>query len=266
MTSPTATASSPAGPGGRPDVPALSAAVALVRGLVGDRDVTELLDQLVRDVVALLGVRSAGVVLADGTGSLQIGAASSEDHRSLELLQLQGAGGPCLTAYQTGRPVAVADVLEVAGRWPQWADRARAERVRSVYCSPLRPDGHVIGSLSVVSDDPDVLDGEARRVLDLFAALAALVVTAERRLDAGERLAGQLQHALNSRVVVEQAKGVVATALGTTVDDAFELIRRYCRRSNQRLHDVAARLASGELTADRLGAPGPRGAPSPRRR
>lgn len=204
--------------------------------LIDEFDVIEFLQMLAHRAAGLVDAASVGLLLADHRGQLQFMAASDENTKLLELLQLQNHEGPCLDAFRIMAPVVNVDLRGAGGRWPHFAPRATAFGFRSVHAFPLRLRSDVIGSEVGGLDDADV------RIVQALADVAAIGLLQARAISRSEVLTEQLQGALNSRVVIEQAKGVVAQANGITVDAAFALIRTYARHNNRRLGEVAAQV------------------------
>jgi hypothetical protein len=166
-------------------------------------------------------------------------AASNEDVKRLELFQLQVNEGPCWDAFQSGEPVVNAD-LQVAGdRWPHFAPRATADGYRSAHAFPLRLRQDVIGAIGVFGPDVRRLTDAEVHVAQALGHVATIGLLQERAIRRGEVLAEQLQSALNSRIVIEQAKGAIAQFQNVSVDDAFVLLRNHARRTKKRLGDVA---------------------------
>jgi hypothetical protein len=196
----------------------------------------------------LVHASTVGLLLADQHGRLQFMAASDENTRLLELFQLQNHDGPCLDAFNTARPVINVDLRTAGGRWPRFAPRATAAGFRSVHAFPLRLRGDVIGAMNVFGTDVGGLDDTDAQIVQALADVAAIGLLQERTISRGELLTEQLQGALNSRIIIEQAKGAIAQAHNITVDAAFDLIRTYARRTNRRLSDVA-RLIVTDLTS-----------------
>jgi GAF domain-containing protein len=208
--------------------------------LVDEFDLLDFLHMLTDRTANLVGASTVGLLLADQRGRLQFMAASDENTKLLELFQVQNHEGPCLDAYHTARPVINADLRQAAARWPRFAPRATAAGFRAVHAFPLSLRKEVIGALNVFGtevgggfDDDDV------GIIQALADVAAIGLLQERAISRGEVLTEQLQGALNSRIVIEQAKGAIAQARGISVDEAFTIIRGYARRHNQRLSDVA---------------------------
>jgi GAF domain-containing protein len=207
--------------------------------MVDEFDLVEFLQMLADRAAGLLDGSTVGLLLADPKGQLRFVAASDETTRLLEMFQLQGSDGPCLDAYRTGEPVVNADLHTAAPRWPRFAPEATGIGIRSVHAFPLRLRRDVIGALGVFGTTVGDLDQADVQIVQALADVAAIGLLQERAISRGEALTEQLQGALNSRIIIEQAKGAIAQAHNVTVDTAFDLIRTYARRSNRRLTDVA---------------------------
>ena len=207
--------------------------------LVDDFDLIEFLQMITARTGELIGVPAVGLLLADIHGQLQVMAASDEATRLLELFQIQIREGPCLDAYVAQTAVVNADLRTAGDRWPAFAPRAAASGFRSVHALPLRLRATVIGALNLFGAQPGALEPGDVKVVQALADVATIGLLQERAIRHGEVLTEQLQHALTSRVVIEQAKGALARAQGGDVDGAFELLRRYARSNNLKLIDVA---------------------------
>jgi hypothetical protein len=226
--------------------------VSLSNSLVGAFDLVDLLSGLTTDCAALLDIESAGLLLADAEGTLHVLAASSERTRNLELFQLQRAEGPCLDCFRSGRAVSAPDLREAEGRWPEFAARATAAGFASVHAVPMRLKDSVLGALGLFGTSIGPLGADDVSLAQALAHVACVAIVQDKVATDREALAEQLQGALNSRVVLEQAKGILAQVGGLDMDQAFTTMRRYARDRNQRLTDVARALVHRELAADRL--------------
>src|SRR4051794_23400433 len=201
--------------------------------LVDEFDLLDFLQMLTERASDLVGAAAVGLMLADQRGRLEFMAGSDENVRLIELFQLQNQEGPCLDAFHTGQPVINVDLPGAADRWPHFVPRASAAGFRSVHAFPLRLREQVIGAMNVFGDARGgrLEEGDVP-VLQALADVATIALLQERAIRRGEQLTEQLQGALNSRIVIEQAKGAVAQARGVTVDEAFVIIRGYARRHN----------------------------------
>ncbi len=220
--------------------------------LVDDFDVIEFLHTVAGRCVQLLDVDAAGLMLADQHGQLHPTAASAENARLLELFELQTDTGPCMDAFRTGGQVVNADLEANQRRWPRFAEAAQATGFVSVHALPLRLRSTVIGALNLFNARPGALSESDIRTGQALADVATIGILAQRNLHQAELLAVQLQNALNSRVTIEQAKGVLSERRGVTVDEAFDLLRAYARSHNLHLSDLARQVADGTSTATEL--------------
>lgn len=221
--------------------------VEMADTLVDDYDVVDLLTGLADRCVRLLGVSAAGVMLASPAGSLGLVASSSEAMRLLELFELQADEGPCLDAFRTGERVAHESLESGAGRWPSFASVAVQAGFRSALALPLRLREVSIGALNLLSVSSAPMDEADVVVARAFADLATLSITQHRVSAEAQLLNEQLSRALNSRVVIEQAKGVISERAGTDLAEAFSRLRAYARNGNLLLTDVARAAIDGTL-------------------
>lgn len=213
--------------------------VEIADTLVDDFDLIEFLESLTRHTSQVSNAASAGLLLADPHGQLQYMASSAESVKLLELFQLQYHEGPCLDCFHTGEPVINTDLKEAAARWPLFAPRAVDAGFQSVHAFPLRHRRRVIGALNLFSADTGRFEPTDVRIIQALADIATIGLLQERTIRSAEILTEQLQGALNSRITIEQAKGVLARTHGIDVDTAFERLRDYTRRNHHRLSDVA---------------------------
>lgn len=226
--------------------------VTLADTLVDDFDVVDFLSMLTLRVVELSIATEAGILLADETGNLQVMAASKERTRLLELFQIQSAEGPCRECYLTGQPVAVADLELETERWPQFAPRALEVGFRSIQAVPLRLRGEVLGAMNLFLTEPGGIEPEDRLLIQALADVATIGLLQRRTTLNAQLHLGQVQHALQSRIVIEQAKGILAQQADIPIDEAFDRLRSHSRNHNQRLHDLALAVTNGELDATSL--------------
>ena len=219
--------------------------VTLADSLVADFDVVEVLDRLVRACVDTLGCTAAGLLLGDQRGHLTVMASSAESSRLLEVFQIQNDEGPCLDCYRTRQPVTVLDLSAVASRWPKFVPAALRSGYRSVHALPMRLREETIGALNLFHGEEPPLSEDDLRVAQALADTATIGILQQRALQGSNLLAEQLQLALNSRVAIEQAKGVLAASGGVDMDAAFQALRRHARNNNLRLSDLARDVATG---------------------
>jgi GAF domain-containing protein len=239
--------------------------VEIADTLVDGFDLIEFLRTVTARAAELVDVGAVGLLLADAHGRLQFMAASDEETRLLELFQLQHHEGPCLEAFRSGAPVVNADLRAAAERWPVFAPHAARLGYLSVHAIPLRLRSRVIGALNLFGTDSDGLDPDDVMVVQALADVATIGLLQEQAIRRGEILTEQLQGALNSRIVIERAKGVLARSHGVDVDRAFDLLRAYSRNHDRKLLDVAQAVltqpasvpASPAVHRPRRGAPDP---------
>ncbi|MHA6668185.1 GAF and ANTAR domain-containing protein [Homoserinimonas sp. A447] len=213
--------------------------VTLADTLVGGYDIVELLHLLVEECSSLLDVADAGIVLADEAGKLQLMASSSRRSDRFEVLQLGLNDGPCVESFATGAVVVVEDFDAADGRWPQLRDFALAQGLRSVHAVPLRLRESTIGAMNLFRERPGWLNSDDAATAKALADVATIGILHERTIRDQEVVTAQLQHALQSRVLIEQAKGVVSQARNVPTDEAFQWLREYARNHNVRLHELA---------------------------
>ena len=232
--------------------------VELSDTLVEEFDVVDLLTLLADRCVAVLDVEAAGIMLAGPGGELRVMASSSDAMRVLELFEVQAQEGPCLDCFRTGEPVVNEVLVADGGRWPEFASEALAAGFQSVQALPLRLRGTIIGALNLFHRDQAELDQADVDVAQGFADIATIAILQHRAGLEGQILNEQLQYALNSRIVIEQAKGVIAERSGLDMEDAFRALRRHARDNNLGLVDVARRVIDGDLVDTALDPPPPK--------
>lgn len=224
-----------------------AAFVKLTDTLVADYDVVDLLHTLVEESVGLLDVAAAGLLLAGPTGELQVVASTSEESRLVEILQLQAGAGPCVECYRTGKAVAM-DNIANHPEWPAFRQAALAQGFGSVHAMPLRVHGRTIGAMGLFGAQEGALSAEDCAIGQALADVATITLMQERTLREAELVNEQLQRALNTRVLIEQAKGVIAHTAGVDMDEAFNRLRRHARAHSQSLQVTAGRIVDRSLT------------------
>jgi GAF domain-containing protein len=217
--------------------------------LVEDYDVVDMLTGLADRCVRLLEVSAAGVMLATPAGDLNLVASSSEAMRLLELFELQAEEGPCLDAFRTGQPVEHQNLEAGVGRWPSFSSAALVAGFQSALALPLRLRKVTLGALNLLRATREPMTEADFIVARAFADLAALSIVQHRASMDAQRLNEQLSAALTSRIVIEQAKGVISERAGVDLSEAFSRLRVFARNSNRRLTDVAQAAVDGTLDA-----------------
>jgi GAF domain-containing protein len=223
--------------------------VELADTLVDEFDVVDLLMLLADRCVEVLDVEAAGIMLASADGQLRVMASSSETMRVLELFEIQAQEGPCFDCHRTGRPVVNQDLDEVNGPWPKFAAEAISAGFHSAHALPMRLRGSVIGALNLFRSGKGEMGPADLEVAQAFADVATIAILQHRATLEAQLLAQQLTHALNSRVILEQAKGMVAERLDLDMERSFATLRNHARNHNLRLSDVAQSVIDGSLVA-----------------
>ena len=225
----------------------VEAFVTLADTLVADYDVVDLLHTLVEKCAALLEASAAGIILSAGEGELEVMASTNERSRLVEILQLRAGSGPCVESFTTGLAVAIPDIKRT-DRWPKFREGALAQGFASMHAVPLRLRATTIGSLNLFWDRTGGLSAGDTNTVQALADVATIGILQERAIRESDIVRQQLQYALNSRVLIEQAKGVLAYTHGMHMGDAFNKIRDYARNNGLPLVNVAERIVNRELT------------------
>lgn len=226
--------------------------VDLADSLVDDFDIVELLTILTDRCIELFGITASGIVLRAPSGDLRVMVSSSDSMHLLELFELQAQEGPCLECVRNGEPLVNVSLDDTSERWPRLTPRARTAGFRTVHAVPLRLRGEIIGALNLFHDtDATLSDGEVRMVQAL-ADVATISLLHHRVASEAQLLNEQLERALQSRVTIEQAKGMVAQQSGLDMERSFALLRGHARRTGRRLAELAADIVAGEADAASL--------------
>lgn len=222
--------------------------VELVNALVDDFDVIDVLTGVSARCVELLTTEAAGVLLVDGQGTLRVIGASNEQAHLLELMQIQNHEGPCMDCYQSGHMVSSADLTE-RSPWPKFAAASVDHGYLSVCAIPMRIKDFTMGCLNLFMTEPTVLPAADVALAQGLADVATIAIAQNRLTEETALREAQLQHALGSRLIIEQAKGMVAAQRGLDMDDAFAWLRTHARSNNRRLTDIAEDVVAGFLVA-----------------
>jgi transcriptional regulator with GAF, ATPase, and Fis domain len=221
--------------------------VKLADTLIDDYDVVDLLQFLVDTCRDVLDTTAAGILLADSRGELEVVASTSEASRLVEMMQLSAEQGPCIESFRSGKRVSVPDIEDSNPDWWQFRGSAIAQGFHSMDALPLRLRDATIGTLNLLRSSPGAAPEDTILAAQAFADVATIGILHERTLREGAILSQQLQAALNSRIIIEQAKGVVSHTRGVSIDEAFTLMRDYARSHSMGLSIVAARLVDRSL-------------------
>jgi transcriptional regulator with GAF, ATPase, and Fis domain len=226
--------------------------VELADTLVEEFDVVDFLQTLTERCVELVDADAAGLMLDDQRGALQPVAYTDESARLLELFELQRGEGPCLDCFATGRRIANIDLNLATDRWPVFAEAARDLGYTTCHALPLRLRSQVIGALNLFATRPAELSADHLAVVQGLADIATIGLLHERAARDQLAVSEQLQTALQSRILIEQAKGVLSARTGTSVEGAFRLMRAHARRTGSLLTTVAEGVVAGSIDADQL--------------
>ncbi|WP_306232428.1 GAF and ANTAR domain-containing protein [Agrococcus beijingensis] len=225
-----------------------AAFMTLAETLTSEYDVVELLHVLMDECLKLLDVQAAGLLLSSGHGDLELVASTSEGAAFVEIMQLNAGEGPCVECFETGEAVSVADVATMKAEWAEFRDAALREGYHSSYGLPLRVRSQSIGALGLFRTSPGELDPAEAQIARGLANIASIGILHERVLRESSAVNEQLRHALDSRVVIEQAKGVLAASAHVDVERAFDMLRAHARHHNLSLHDVARAVVERTMT------------------
>ncbi|HEY7931671.1 MAG TPA: GAF and ANTAR domain-containing protein [Acidimicrobiales bacterium] len=232
--------------------------IDLADNLVDNYDVIDVLTLLSDRCTEALDVDATGVMLASPSGELQFVASSSESMRILELFQIQTEEGPCVDSYHRGEPVIVDSLYETNERWPRFAPAALAHGFQSVHSLPMKLRGRTIGALNLFRSEPGMLGAEDVYLAQGLAHVATIAILQHRTALDASTLNAQLGYALNSRIIIEQAKGMVAQTMNVDMDHAFATIRGYSRDHNVGLTIVASQIVERELSSATIATPRPK--------
>jgi len=222
--------------------------VKLADALVGEYDMLDVLHTLVEQSVLLLDAEAAGLLLADENGVLQVLASTSEESQLVEILQSKAGVGPCVDAFRNGTVVTIDDIASAAGaRYPDFQDAALSQGFRSVHAIPMRFRPHTIGALNLFRTTTGSLTIEDAAIGQALADVATISILHERTTRENAVVNEQLQRALNSRVLIEQAKGVIAQRSQLNMNDAFNRLRSYARAHNESMHESAGKIVSNTV-------------------
>ena len=221
--------------------------VSLADTLVDDFDLLDFLGLLAEKARAHLNIAAAGVILSDQRGGWRPAATSHEAPQLVELLTSQTHDGPCLECVRTATPVASPNLAEQGQRWPTFADQAVQAGYQAAAAVPMRSRHRIIGSLTLLNTTPEGVDQPSLQLGQSLADMATIGLLQQHASRRGDVLAEQLQAALHYRVVLEQAKGVLAELGGVPMHTAYQLIRDYARSQGQHLSELARGLAAESL-------------------
>lgn len=222
--------------------------VQLADSLLDEFDVVELLTVLTDQCVKIIAADAAGLMLRSPEGDLRVMASSSPSMRILELFELQAEEGPCLDCYRSGVGIVNQNLLKNQRRWPHFVPEALGAGFQTVHALPMRLRGSIVGALNLFSRDTELMPAADVEVAQAMTDIATIAILQQRAMVDAKVINDQLNWALNSRIVIEQAKGIVAERLSINVDDAFAILRSHARSHKVQLSSVATEVVEGTLT------------------
>ena len=231
-----------------------TAFVAVADTLTTDFDVVDLLHTLVEKCTQILDTDAGGLMLVDETGQLQLMTSTSEGADFVEIMQLNADSGPCIDCFTTGMPVSVANIRESGSTWSAFQKAALQSGFNAAHATPLKLRGQVIGTMNLFSTSVGALGERDSAVAQALADVATIGILQERVVREGTILAEQLHSALDSRILIEQAKGMVAHSLSIDMDEAFAVIRAHSRRNNLTIRSVSQGISDHTLSVSSIAA------------
>jgi GAF domain-containing protein len=226
--------------------------VELADTLVDDFDIVDLLTTLTRRCAEALDISAAGLMLATPNGDFRVVASSSEEMHLVELFEVQSQEGPCFDSFHTRLPILNQPLGGTSHRWPRFEEVALKAGFRSVHALPMRLRSEVIGALNLLSTDQHHLDEDDAATGQALADIATISILHHRAVLESQLVNAQLMHALESRIVIEQAKGALAERKGLDMGVAFSTMRDHARSRNLKLADVARGVIDGTVSIGKL--------------
>jgi GAF domain-containing protein len=232
--------------------------VAVADTLTSDFDVVDLLHTLVEKCTEILNTDAGGLMLVGDDGTLQLMTSTSEAADFVEVMQIDASSGPCIDCFTTGTAVSVPDIENEGHRWPAFQAAAAEQGFRSAHATPLKLRGQVIGTMNLFSTKPTALSERDAALGQALADVATIGILQERLIHEGNVVAEQLHAALDSRILIEQAKGMIAESLSIDMDDAFTVLRGHARNNNLTIRSVAEQISNRAINIGKLSRPGGR--------
>jgi len=229
-----------------------SAFVAVADTLTTNYDMVDLLHTLVQESAGILGMQAGGLMLVDGAGELQLMTSTSEAAGFVEVMQLNAAAGPCIDCFRSGTAVSVREIAVDGHAWPDFQRAALGQGFHSALATPMKLRGRIIGTMNLFSGTPGEVSARDAGVAQALADVATIGILQERVIREGHLMEEQLHRALDSRILIEQAKGVIANSSSTSMDEAFSMLRRYARDRNLTIRSVAERISNRELSVGQI--------------
>jgi GAF domain-containing protein len=229
-----------------------SAFVAVADTLTNDFDVVDLLHTLVGECTTILDTDAGGLMLVDGSGRLQLMTSTSEAADFVEVMQLNADSGPCIDCFASGRSVSVTDIAESPDEWSEFREAALGAGFHSAHATPLKLRGQVIGTMNLFATRTGALTARDAAVAQALSDVATIGILQERLVRESTIVAEQLHRALDTRILVEQAKGIISHALSLTIEESFTLLRSYARNNNLTIRSVAEGVSNRTVTVETI--------------
>lgn len=226
----------------------LSAAfVRLADTVIAEYDMVDLLHTLLDDCVEILVVAAGGLMIANADGHLELLASTSEKADLVEVMQLAAGAGPCIECFTTGVSVSIPDIGDVTKRWPEFGAEALKQGFRSMLAVPLKLRGQILGTMNLFASAVRAINERDAAIAQALADVATIGILQEKAIRETGIVAEQLQRALDSRILIEQAKGVISELGSMDMDEAFKTLRGYARDHNLTLRLVAQKVVDRSL-------------------
>jgi GAF domain-containing protein len=229
-----------------------AAFVTLADTLTTNFDVVDLLHTLVEECAGILNVEAGGLMLADAEGHLQLMTSTSESADLVEIMQLGASAGPCIDCFTTGTVVSVPDIQHSGGRWPAFQKAALQQGFHSAHATPMKLRGQIIGTMNLFNTTRGAVSPRDSAIAQALTDVATIGILQERLIREGHLVADQLHSALDTRIIIEQAKGVIAHSLSLEMPNAFTVLRSYARNNNLTIRSVAEQISYRTLTVEAL--------------
>ena len=230
-----------------------AAFVSVADTLTTEYDMVDLLHTLVSECAGILGMEAGGLMLVDGNGDLQLMTSTSEAADLVEVMQLAAAAGPCIDCFRTGVAVSVREISE-SQQWPKFRTTAMEQGFHSVLATPMKLRGKILGTMNLFGITAGEVTARDAAVAQALADVATIGILQERVIQEGHLIEAQLHRALDSRILIEQAKGVIANELSLSMDDAFNLLRKYARDRNLTISSVSEQVSNRAISVRQVAA------------
>lgn len=228
------------------DDPIAQALVAFIQELTQKHTVQSVLECMADHCRELLPADGVGVLLLEEQ-QLTVATTNSKVGNAVESLEVELEEGPCVECVRVGHPIFVPDLAAAVDRYPRFVPRALEAGAGAIHALPMTGHGELVGSVNIVNLVPTELSDTSLGAARMLSDVAVSYIFAVRLHEETSALAGQLQSALDTRVLIEQAKGMLGERHGESLDDAFERLRRHARSESTPVREIARRVVSGTL-------------------